>query len=154
MRALRTWTFLAGVTLWASAGSACASRTTLHSQRSDASDADDTDTDPGPIDTGASEARSEEVAPGPACATRAPDCPIDDFGPRFALIKTYETCAAKVANECGDLYLVFDAEGCLAEVKDIRDFSPAFVACVVDWVSAHRWQCGSNKTFRMLQACS
>lgn len=151
MRAFSTWTLLAGVTLGAS-GLACASRSTLHSQRSDAQAAD-ADVDPGPIDTGASEAHSEEVAPGPACATRAPDCPIDDFGPRFALIKTYETCAAAVASECGDLYLVFDAEGCLVEVKDIRDFSPAFVACVIDWVGAHRWQCGSNKTFRMLQAC-
>ncbi len=134
----------------------CASRSTLHSSRSDAADvAEDATLDAADtaLEDTAGEVRTEEVAPGPACATRPGDCPIDDFGPRFALIKAYETCAAKVATECGDLYLVFDKEGCLLEVKDIRDFSPAFITCIIEHVSASRWMCGSNKTFRMLQAC-
>ncbi|MBL8714975.1 MAG: hypothetical protein JNL79_03220 [Myxococcales bacterium] len=150
--ALRALTVVAPIVVWA--GTGCASRSSLASLKADASEdsALETDPDASRFDT-TSEARTEEVAPGPACATRPGDCPIDDFGPRFALIKAYETCASAVASECGDLYLVFDAEGCLLEVKDIRDFSKAFVDCIIGHVGASRWMCGSNKTFRMYQAC-
>jgi hypothetical protein len=113
-----------------------------------ASNADDAEPDAPPFETWSAEAG------GAACSSRATAC-LDglDFGPGRAVADVFTACAARVGAACGDLLLAFDAEGCLTEVREIRDFSPAFVECVARTVSLARWECAAGKSLRMLQAC-
>ncbi len=131
----------------------CASRSTLHSVKADATMDDvDASMDTDLPDT-AVETWSQEVGAGPVCGSQPADCPPDDFGPRFAIGRVYDACVAEVAKECGDLFLAFDDAGCLVEVREIRHFSPAFIACVVAQVSPRKWRCAPGKTLRMFEAC-
>lgn len=93
-------------------------------------------------------------AGGEACSTRAVSCLIGhDFGPSKSVADVFTACSAKTGTACGDLLMAFDAEGCLAEVREIREYSAAFVECVAAEASATRWECASGKSLRMLQAC-
>lgn len=136
----------------------CASRSTL-----DRSPRDDAEVDAGVgdvvrvdtelADLGGGETWSLEAG-GSTCATREVSCRIGhDFGPSKAVADVFTECAASTGAACGDLSLAFDAEGCLVEVREIREYSAAFVDCVAGLATKTRWECAAGKTLRMFQAC-
>lgn len=126
---------------------ACASRSTLDATRADTgADADVA------VDT-APETWSRETS-GSSCAERPTTCPVDDWGPLRTVQAVYEECTALTGKACGDLRLVFDAEGCLRAIEDIASYSPAFVDCVARLANAKRWQCASGgAAYHMFQSC-
>lgn len=146
----------------------CASRSALdRSPRGDATADDARDDGPAPAEDGGRDASVVDSelpdlggetwsleAGGPTCATREVSCRIGhDFGPSKGVADVFTQCSATVGAACGDLLMVFDADGCLVEVRDIREYSPAFVECVARLGGATRWECAAGKNLRMLQAC-
>jgi len=121
----------------------CASRSALHA--SDAGVAE-TAIDAGPETWGVD-------ASGAECLTRPTVCPRGDFGAIATVTATYEECA-KSTPACGDLTMVFDAEGCLVRISEISEYPATFVECVERAVSANRWLCADNKNLHMAQACA
>ena len=102
----------------------------------------------------APDAWSRDVS-GSTCAERTSTCPVDDFGPLKTVQAVYEECAAATGAACGDLVLVFDAEGCLARIADITYYSPAFVECVARVTGAKRWQCAiGGNSLHMFESCA
>lgn len=124
----------------------CASRSTLHATRADGGDLDAAVD--APVETS-----SREVA-GSACAARPSACPVDDFGPLKTAQAVFAECTAATGAACGDLRLVFDAEGCLERIEEIAQYSTAFVDCVERTVGARRWQCAiGGAGYHMLESC-
>lgn len=144
----------------------CASRSQLdRTARLDADAAldaaDAAETEP-PLDTGDADAEPDlgfdtwsREAGREDCLSRPLSCFSDhDFGPRLAIAAVYDQCSKETGSRCGDLTMVFDGDGCLVEVAGIRDYSPAFVDCVVRMASTTRWECGQNRGLRMLESCA
>lgn len=125
---------------------ACASRSTLHADKSDAAEPDVI------VDT-PEETWSRETG-GATCSERPAICPMDDWGPIRAVAAIYEKCGAETGAACGDLRLSFDAEGCVVLIDEISRYSPAFVECVAREASATRWQCAKGgAAYHMFQSC-
>ncbi len=124
----------------------CASRSTLDATRADASGVD-------VVVDAPPETWSRETS-GSACMERPTTCPVDDWGPLRTVQAVYEECTVATGRACGDLRLVFDAEGCLRAIEDISFYSPAFVDCVARVANAKRWQCaGGGAAYHMFQSC-
>lgn len=117
----------------------CASRSTLYAQ-----------TDVAPVVDSGPETYSRTVGAGD-CPMRPTSCPKDDFGPLKGVTATYEACSDGGA--CGDMTMVFDAEGCLVALNNIHTYSPSFVDCVATRASATRWLCAPSKSLQMFQGC-
>lgn len=133
----------------------CASRSQLDrtAPTNDATSADVTVSDTDQPDVLTFETWGREVAVS-ECSARTETCLIGhDFGPSKAVTDVYSACATKLGAACGDLSMVFDAEGCLVEIREIHDYTTAFVDCVAETTSATRWQCAKSRTLRMFQAC-
>jgi len=134
----------------------CASRSQLdHAPRGDAGE--ELLVDASAVDTALPDTAGEtwsREAGGDACLARPVTCLIGhDFGPSKGVADVFTQCTTTVGAACGDLLMVFDADGCLAEVRDIREYSSAFVDCVLKTAGATRWECAAGKSLRMLEAC-
>ncbi|MBI2392640.1 MAG: hypothetical protein HYV09_23850 [Deltaproteobacteria bacterium] len=146
----------------------CASRSQLdRAARLDPDAADAADatqaSDDTALDTGAVDAEPPDLgfdtwsreAGRDDCFSRPLSCFSDhDFGPRLAIAEVYNQCSKETGPACGDLTMVFDGDGCLVEVAAIRDYSSAFIDCVVRMASTTRWECGQNRGLRMLESCA
>jgi len=123
----------------------CASRSPLHHLEAD-----------GTVEVDAAPEAWNVEASGPECVSRPTACLKDDFGPNKALKLVFDECTGSVGKSCGDMTLVFDAQGCLLTLNEISQYSPAFVACVERVVSGTRWLCAVGKggtSYHLLDAC-
>lgn len=126
--------------------SSCASRSSLHAHRADAGDT------AAPADVGPE--TWERAVSGAPCGDRPAICPVDDWGPTRAVEAVFAECTAALGASCGDLRLVFNADGCLARIDEITAYSPDFVDCVARAASVARWKCAAGgAAYHMFQSC-